>query len=56
LSDDNEAVRLKAAVASFYARWAQLIPALSERAEKDPDDEVRRIAALAVQTIGENSG
>lgn len=53
LSDDNESVRLKAALTSFYARWIELLPALRERAEKDPDDDVRRVAGIAVQTIAE---
>lgn len=56
LVDNNESVRLKAAVTSFYARWTELLPALHERAENDPDPEVRQIAAIAAQTIADESG
>jgi hypothetical protein len=56
LSDDNETVRLKGAATCFYARWPELLPALTERADRDPDEQVRQVAALAADTINEDLG
>jgi hypothetical protein len=51
LNEPSELVRRMAVLAVFYAQWAEFLPILNARAVTDPDDEVRRTATIAVDTI-----
>jgi hypothetical protein len=55
LIDTHHAVRHKATLTVFYARWKEFLPILRTMAAFDPDEEVRRVAGVAVQTV-ENPG
>jgi HEAT repeat protein len=50
LTDEHPLVRHKAVLAVFYARWREFLPLLQKLAADD-SQEVRRVAAIAVEVI-----
>ena len=51
LADEHEAVRHKAVLATFYAPWRELLPALEKVAAGDPYQPARDTARIAVDTV-----
>lgn len=51
LTDEHPLVRHKAVLVVFYARWREFLPLLQKMAADDSSDEVRRVAAIAVDVV-----